>query len=47
MTLTFELDLDKVKMNQLAKYLGHKGSKVADRLGHCMCLSGALPLPGH
>jgi len=26
MTLTFEVDLDSVKMNQLAKYLGQRSS---------------------
>jgi len=27
MTLTFEFDLDTVKMNQCAKYLGHRSSR--------------------
>jgi len=51
MTLTFELDLDRVKMNHHAIYLGQKsfGSKVIARTHrhtHCHWHTGPFALPG-
>jgi len=51
MTLTFELDLDRVKMNHHAIYLGQKSfsSKVIARTHrhtHCHARTGPFALPG-